>query len=121
MPKCVEVSCNNKGTKAVLTYDNQKIYVCENHLQSWLENGALPKKTLLKVALGVIKHYGYSSAVFLTGLSMVLYDVYINHQTAITSIPSFAGLSLLILSWVIFCVTLRAAYSKAKEQKILRT
>jgi hypothetical protein len=121
MPKCVEVSCNNKGTKAVLTYDNQKIYVCENHLQFWLENGALTKKPLLKVALGVIRNYGYFSAIFLTGLSMVLFDVYINHQTAITSIPSFTGLSLLIISWIIFCAELRGAYSKARKQKISRT
>jgi hypothetical protein len=119
--KCIEVSCNNQGTKAVLTYDNQKIYVCENHLQFWLENGAVPKQALFKVALGIIKHYGYSSAVFLMGFSLVFYDVYMNHQTTITSIPSLTGLTLLVLSWIIFCLTLRAAYSRAREQKAMKT
>jgi hypothetical protein len=118
--KCVEVSCNNQGTKAVLTYDNQKIYVCENHLQFWLENGAVPKQALLKVALRVITHYGYSSAVFLMGFSLVLYDVYINHQTSIVSIPSLSGLTLLFLSWLIFCLTLRTAYSRTREQKAMK-
>jgi len=120
MPKCIETSCNNKGTKILITYDDQKIYVCETHLSAWLESGAVLKPALSKTILKTLRRYGIVSSIFLTGLSLTIYDVYINHQTSITSIPSFTGLMLLLISWLIFCSTIKSAYSKIKETKTLK-
>jgi hypothetical protein len=114
MPKCIEITCNNKGTNAVTTYDGQKIYVCNGHLSTWVENGATTRQSILKVNGRVLKRYGPTSTVFLIGFSLIIYNVYINHNTTVTSIPSFVGLLLLILSWIIFCDALKRAYSKVK-------
>jgi|YelNatPaOPRAMG01_1025707.scaffolds.fasta_scaffold14524_2 hypothetical protein len=120
MPKCIEPLCNEKGTKVVITYDNQKIYVCEKHFAAWLESGAIPKRALLKVISETLMRYGLSSVIFLSGFSLILYNVYINRNTDALSIPSFTGLVLLVLSWLVFCAALKSAYSKVKEPKALK-
>lgn len=114
MPKCIEAVCKNKGTKAVITYDDQTIYVCETHLPIWLESGARLKPAFSKIALQTLRRYGIFSLIFLIGFSLIIYDVYITQQT---SILSFTGLTLLLISWLIFCATLKSAYSKTKETK----
>jgi hypothetical protein len=118
MPKCIETTCANKSTTQVVTADGQALPLCAVHYKLWIEGGATHKQSLPAVLGGASKRYGISSGMFLAGLILILYNVFLMHNSNLFSIMSLTGLILLVLSWLVGSAMLHSAHSKIKSRTL---
>ena len=58
MPKCIESNCINEGKIKIKTLDGQVLYVCERHVNLWLEGGCSLVKPFRKRAVDKLKLQG---------------------------------------------------------------
>lgn len=58
MPKCIESNCINEGKIKIKTLDGQVLYVCERHVNLWLESGCSLVKPFRKRAVDKLKFQG---------------------------------------------------------------
>jgi hypothetical protein len=118
MPKCIETACANKATMKVITADGQSLPLCATHYKLWVKTGAIAKRSPAEVAGSGTKRYGIFSAMFLAGISLILYNVFRMLDTNLFSIMSFTGLVLLFLSWLVGIAVLRGAYGKVRSRTL---
>jgi hypothetical protein len=117
--KCVEIECRNDGRYRIVTVDNSTLYVCEEHLGSWIDSGcSLAEKTLKKV-LGLIMKYGIYSGFLVAGFSLTLYMVVTwigRYGISPYILEIWLGLAFIIISWIISLANIRRATQKVRTR-----
>jgi len=115
--KCVEAECQNEGKYRISTLDDVTLYVCEEHLASWIKSGcSLAEKTSKKIK-GAFMKYGIYSTLFFLGLFLTLYTMVTwtsQYGISLYSPELLFGLVLITISWIISCINLKKAYQKIK-------
>jgi hypothetical protein len=118
MPKkCIEVDCRNDGKYKMATIDNSVLYVCEEHMRSWMNGGCIPAEKTSKRILDLTMKYGIDSAFFIAGFSLILYMLATwmgQYGISPYTMEIWLGLALIIISWIISLVNTRKVASRAR-------
>jgi hypothetical protein len=113
--KCVETNCGSEGKYKVTTLDNLTLFVCGNHLESWVGDGCvLAEKTSTRIREVVVRYVIYSAFLF-TGFSLMLYEIATwigQYAISLYSVELWLGVVFVIVSWVVSLMSLRRASRK---------
>jgi len=108
--KCVETNCISEGKYRVTTLDNLTLFVCGQHLDSWVSNGCfLAEKTSKKIKEVFIKYVIYSGFLF-SGFSLILYAIATwigKYGISLYSLELWLGSVLIIMAWIISLISLK--------------
>lgn len=118
LPKCIQTGCEKEGKYTLITLDYQTVYVCEDHLKSWIKDGAVLKEPFSQAFKRASLNYMVPSTPFIASLILLLVELVviigINRMPALTV---FEGLLALFICWIIALIIIRKAYS-AKRRNI---
>lgn len=120
-PKCIETTCQREGKHKITTLDNLTLYVCEEHLNSWIKSGCLVSEKLTRTIKTKFLGFGVPSLLFVLGFSLMIHVIIgwtDQYQISIYSPELWLGLVFMVISWVISMIFLRNTYQKVKTYTI---
>jgi hypothetical protein len=113
--KCVETNCGNEGKYKVTSLDNLTLFVCGQHLNSWVNDGCSVVEKTSKRIREVLVRYVIYSAFFFSGFSLILYEIGTwvgQFGISLYSLELWLGSVFIIVSWIMSFIGLRRASRK---------
>jgi hypothetical protein len=110
--KCVEMNCRNEGKYKVNTIDNLTLFVCGQHLDSWVRNGCFLAEKTSKKIIGVLVKYGIYSGIFFAGFYLILCAIMTwigQYGISLYSLEFWLGSVFVIVAWIISIISLKRA------------
>jgi len=113
--KCIETNCGNEGKYKVTSLDNLTLFVCEQHLDSLVNDGcSLAEKTSKKIRETLVKYVIYSGFLF-SGYILILYAIVTwigQYGISLYSLELWLGSVFIIIAWIISFISLKKASRK---------
>jgi len=119
LPRCIQTGCEKEGKYALITLDYQTVYVCEDHLKSWIESGAVIKEPFSQAFKRASLNYMVPSVPFFASFILLLVELFvIIGVNRIPTLTVFEGFLALFICWIIALIVLRKAYSAEHRKTI---
>ena len=117
LPKCIQTGCQKEGKYTLITLDYQTVYVCEEHLKSWLEGGAVPKEPFSLAFKRGLSNYIMPSIPFFASVTLLLVElIFVIGVNNVPTMVTVGGFLTLFVSWIISLIVLRKAYSMQEKR-----
>lgn len=113
--KCIEIECRNEAKHKITTIDGLTLFVCDRHLNLWLDNGAMLSEKISVKVLRALKVYAIHSILFFVGLYFLLETLmtWVNeYDIPYSSLDLWIGFILIITSWIVSLIQLRSKRKK---------
>jgi len=113
--KCVEANCGNEGKYKITSLDSLTLFVCGQHLDSWVSNGCFLAEKTSKRIIDMLLKYAIYSGFFFSGFSLILYAIVTwvgQYGISLYSLELWLGSVFIIVAWIISFVSLRKASRK---------
>jgi len=119
LPRCIQTGCEKEGKYALITPDYQTVHVCEDHLKSWIEGGAVLKEPFSQAFKRASLNYAVPSIPFFASFILLLVElIVIIGVNRIPTLTVFESFLALFICWIIALIVLRKAYSAKRRKRI---